>query len=202
METRIAVLLVAVLALAENSTGADGDYSPEVLFEYNKTNLAPDYIVFESYLRNINAKDEQDGQSGAVHFIQDTMALEHDEKGERMASDIYDILLSRYDLLAADIEAAENEMLCSGTRKEKTEDQVYDIIDRLPDVRARVAEKHYLETLATVDIETAQLLDTVIQRDKEEFSSTRFTARSMYGGPDIDVLKHVKKLCHKMAKKG
>ena len=81
METRIAIILLALFALAESSTGADGEYSPEVLFEYNPTSPAPDYLVFESYLGNVNATDKQYGKSDAVHFIQDTLAIDHNENG-------------------------------------------------------------------------------------------------------------------------
>ena len=202
MENRIAIMLLAVLALAENSSGAEGKYSPEVLFEYNQSNPAPDYLVFESYLGNINATDKQHGKDEALHFVQDTLAIDHDEKGNLRASELYEIFMSRYDLLRADIDGAQDKILCSKSRKKKTEDAVYDLIDGMPDVIAGIAEKHYLETLTTIDSETAQSLNTMLQRDKESFASTRFSARSMFAGPDMDVRKHVKDMCRNFAKKG
>jgi len=202
MENRIAIMLLAVLALAENSSGAEGEYSPDVLFEYNQSNPAPDYLVFESYLGNINATDKQHGKDDALHFVQDTLAIEHDEKGNLRASELYEIFMSRYDLLKADIDEAQDSMLCSKPDKKITEDGFYDLIDGMPNVIAGIAEKHYLETLTTIDSETAQSLNIMLQRDKESFASTRFTARSMFEGPGVDVRKHVKDMCRNLAKKG
>jgi hypothetical protein len=158
--------------------------------------------MFESYPGYVNATDKQYGKSDALHFIQDTLAIDHKENGNRRASDLYDIFVSRHDLLTADIDEAQNRMLCGKSGKKKTEDEVYDIIDGMPDVIAGIAEKHYLETLTTIDNETAQSLNTMIQRDKESFSSTRYTARSMFEGPGVNVRKHVKGMCHNLAKKG
>jgi hypothetical protein len=202
METRIALMLLALFAVAESSTGADGEYSPEVLFEYNATNPAPDYLVFESYLGNVNATDKQHGKSEAVHFIQDTLEIGHNENGNRRASDLYGVFSSRHELMRADIDEAQRRILCNKSGKKKTEDEVYDLIDGTPDIIAGIAEKHYLETLTTIDSETAQSLNIMLQRDKESFASTRFTARSMFEGPDVDVRKHVKNMCRNLAKKG
>lgn len=193
---RTAAAACALLALSANAA-AQEKVSTDVLRYYDASSQAPDYVVFRSYLRQINAHDEQGGDEDGVHFVQETMRLDHDDAGYRRASELHTLLIARHRLLAADIDQAENEMLCGESRRTRSEADVYAIIDRLPGIREKIAEKHYLETITTVDSDTAQKLDATIQQSKKDFSSTRFSARSMFGDAGVDVIDHVEKLCLK-----
>jgi len=194
----LAGLLLA--GLADSAAARSSTSSIEPLRVYDEENPAPDHIYFRHFLQGLFDSDtdsESRDSDAEVHEVLHGIGLSHSLEDENRARRMHNVLRKSHMQISRDIRRAEHRMLCEWRDDNWTEDDLYQQMDKLSEIRDRIAEKHYLNTLTTIEGKLAAALDLALQQGKSGFVSVRYPHKAMYEGSSLNVTNRVEALCRR-----
>ena len=193
------LLFLFIIGTGSPSIAAVAGEGPvQPLRVYDEANPAPDHIYFRQYLQMLfDSDDPDDSEDGSFHAVLHGMGFDHRPEYDARARKMHKALKKRHYKLAGDIQRAEHRMLCKKPREQWTDDEIFTQMDKLADVRDRIAEKHYLNTMTMLDIRLAAALDIALQDGRTGFVSVRYPHKAMYENTGVNVRDKVESLCQR-----
>lgn len=171
----IAFLLLAAVIFVH----ASAQLHPNVRWSYEGSPDAPDGLVFVDYLQYFDdalARSRDD----AVTFLIFTLELPNDSFGAAKARKLSYVLEKSSKAVFSETRSADIESYCLEDIDTRTNEQIYDIMDRQDDEYVRIAQRIYEDTLAQLDSETQEDIQRKVVTHKRSYSVISVTHKDAW----------------------
>jgi anion-transporting ArsA/GET3 family ATPase len=150
-----------------------------------------DHIAFYALVNHIKQRHTRN-QAFALDRVQHDLALESRSE----AATILERLLEASDAIELESQQLTNELLCD-VRVSINEEQAYQRLDALDDLRELTMQRRYLLLLSSLDTKTSEKLQSHVQRFKEGVYYLASDHKAAYEAGGGDVLVVVSQICGK-----